>query len=68
MKSNFPGFLFLKIRGEIRVLLDGMALPLATFRYGAKKQRDTGQKYKGPARHALTNCISSAPGKVILTL
>jgi hypothetical protein len=44
----------LKIRGEIRGLLDGMALPLAIFRYGAKCERYTGQRNTWPVRHALS--------------
>jgi hypothetical protein len=53
-EDELPGFLFLKIRGEIRGLLDGMARNVAVFRYGAKKETYTGQRNTGPVRHALT--------------
>jgi hypothetical protein len=44
----------LKIRGEIRGLLDGMARNGAVFRYGAKCESYTGQRNTGPVRHALS--------------
>jgi hypothetical protein len=47
----------LKIRGEIRGLLDEMALPLAIFRYGAKCECYTGHMNMGPVRHALSTMV-----------
>jgi hypothetical protein len=47
------GFKFTNIRGQIRVLLDGAVSDRPFFLYGAKFERYTGQKSKGPVRHAL---------------
>jgi hypothetical protein len=51
-EDELPGFLFLKIRGEIRGLLDGIARNVAVFRYGAKKETYTGQRNTGPFQGA----------------
>jgi hypothetical protein len=60
----FRGFKFTNIRGQIRVLLDGAVSDRPFFLYGAKFERYTGQKNKGPVRHAL-RLIGPCPSRAI---